>query len=197
MTYAILAQACLICFQAPSGNADVAMDYISSSSSLGSSNSPGESEEARDLRLDLELEAGILAVLEKALAAEGHLSAETLVARVAQDLPRRQWRRALFGAPPPEGLDLRAFERPSRLGAIEVLRRSTLMLWKSGRRVLGVEEMSEIDVRNVTALCDSIPSLAAATVRLQAQERARRQAQERAWSQGRPVEQAQQRAWNL
>ena len=54
------------------------------------------------------------------------------------------------------------------------------MLWKSCREVLGVEEMSEIDVRNVTALCDGIPSLAAATVRLQAQERA--------WSQVRPVE---------
>ena len=153
------------------------------------SDSGGESEEDEDLRLDLLLETGIVAVLQRALVAECQWSAETLVALVAQELPRRQWRQALFGAPPPEGLDLRAFERPSRLGAIEVLRRSTLMLQELLRQALGLEELSEIDVRNVTALCDSIPSLAAATVRLQAQERA--------WSQGRPVEQAQQRAWNL
>ena len=151
------------------------------------SESGGESEVDEDLRLDLKLEAGILAVLERALAADRHLSAETLVARIAQDLPGRQWRRALFGAPPPEGLDLRAFERPSRLGAIEVLRRSTLMLQELLRQALELEELSEIDVRNVTAFCHGIPSLVAATVRLQAQERA--------WSQGRPVEQAQQRAW--
>ena len=136
------------------------------------SDSGGESEEDEARRLDLLLETGIVAVLQRQLAAECQWSASTLVSLVAQELPRRQWRQAIFGAPPPEGLDLRAFERPSRLGAIEVLRRSTRMLWQNCRELLGVEEMSQIEVRNVTALCDGIPSLVAAIASLQAQQNA-------------------------